>query len=182
MYYDFNFAIVTSGAAFSCGNELPVSAAKLGVLVIGEPSGGGSCIVTERYLADGLAFPIGDISKSVLPDGSDVDLGAPVSTNLVIYDEEGNPDYSQFFDIDLLSGIVGRYYGDLTGVLYGDVNGDNVVNKKDSLLLKQYLSDNDVRIDKEAADVQYDGYVNKKDSLLLRKYLAGWDVVLGPAE
>lgn len=63
--------------------------------------------------------------------------------------------------------------------IYGDLNSDGVVNKKDSLLLKMYLAGNTTDIDTDAADVFTDGSVNKKDSLLLKRYLAGNDVVLG---
>ncbi|MGN0441313.1 MAG: dockerin type I domain-containing protein [Acutalibacteraceae bacterium] len=63
--------------------------------------------------------------------------------------------------------------------IYGDVNSDGVVNKKDSLMLKRYLADNTVKIDKKAADVNADNSVNKKDSLRLKQYLAGWNVKLG---
>lgn len=64
-------------------------------------------------------------------------------------------------------------------VIYGDLNGDGVVNKKDSLLMKMYLADNSKDIDKEAADVFHDGVINKKDSLYLKQFLAGLDVELG---
>ncbi len=63
--------------------------------------------------------------------------------------------------------------------IYGDLNGDGVVNKKDSLLLKMYLADNSTEIDERAADVYADGVINKKDSLYLKQYLAGYDVTLG---
>ena len=63
--------------------------------------------------------------------------------------------------------------------IYGDINGDGAVNKKDSLLLKMYLANNKTEIDKEAADVFPDGNVNKKDSLYLKQYLAGLNVILG---
>ena len=66
--------------------------------------------------------------------------------------------------------------------LYGDVNGDGSVNKKDSLALKKYLADSTYPIDLTAADVNDDGAVNKKDSLRLKQYLAGWEVTLGPEE
>ena len=82
-----------------------------------------------------------------------------------------------------------RYYDLLTvtvhtgwgagSTLYGDVNRDGTVNKKDSLLLKKYLADNTEEIDSEASDVYKDGIVNKKDSLRLKQYLAGWNVALG---
>ena len=64
-------------------------------------------------------------------------------------------------------------------IIYGDLNGDGLVNKKDALLLKMYLADNSTEIDLEAADVFADGVVNKKDSLYLRQYLAGFDIELG---
>lgn len=64
-------------------------------------------------------------------------------------------------------------------VIYGDLNDDGVVNKKDSLLMKMYLADNTTEIDKEAADVFHDGVINKKDSLYLKQFLAGLDVELG---
>lgn len=63
--------------------------------------------------------------------------------------------------------------------IYGDLNSDGAVNKKDSLLLKMYLAGSTTDIDTDAADVFTDGIVNKKDSLLLKRYLAGNDVVLG---
>lgn len=67
----------------------------------------------------------------------------------------------------------------ITDFIYGDLNGDGLVNKKDSLLMKMYLADNSTVIDKQAADVYADGIINKKDSLYLKQYLAGLDVELG---
>lgn len=67
----------------------------------------------------------------------------------------------------------------ITDFIYGDLNGDGLVNKKDSLLMKMYLADNSTIIDKQAADVYADGIINKKDSLYLKQYLAGLDVELG---
>jgi len=63
--------------------------------------------------------------------------------------------------------------------VYGDLNSDGLVNKKDSLLMKMYLADNTTTIDMQAADVYVDGNINKKDSLYLKQYLAGLDVELG---
>ena len=111
VYYDFHFAVLTSALAFSCGNALPVFAGELGVMVLGEPSGGGSCNVTERYLADGNMFPISDINKTVLPDGKDVDLGAKVDVYLTKENEDGTADYSGYYDIDRLGALVEEFYG-----------------------------------------------------------------------
>lgn len=73
----------------------------------------------------------------------------------------------------------GRYMIIKANYVPGDINGDGVVNKKDSLLMKMYLADNSTDIDKEAADVFHDGVINKKDSLYLKQFLAGLDVELG---
>ena len=67
----------------------------------------------------------------------------------------------------------------VNNTLYGDVNGDGIVNKKDVLGLKKYLADNAYVIDLDAANVNGDSYVNKKDLLRLKQYLAGWNVQLG---
>ena len=65
-------------------------------------------------------------------------------------------------------------------VIYGDVNGDTFVNKKDDLAMRKYLADPAYEIDLEAANVFYDSAVNKKDLLRLKQHLADPDVVLGP--
>ena len=63
--------------------------------------------------------------------------------------------------------------------IYGDVNGDGVVNKKDDLAMRKYLADSNYEIKLKAADVFYDKNINKKDLLKLKQYLAGQRVVLG---
>lgn len=64
-------------------------------------------------------------------------------------------------------------------VIYGDLNDDGAINKKDELTIRKYLADLAVEINLDAADVFLDGKVNKKDLLLLKQYLAGWSVQLG---
>ncbi len=68
----------------------------------------------------------------------------------------------------------------ISSVLYGDANGDGVINVKDSLILKMYIAGGAADIDDQSADVYYDGVINSKDSLLLKKSLAGLGAVLGP--
>ena len=84
-----------------------------------------------------------------------------------------NADFEEINPAVVSGGII------VIDVIYGDLNGDGVVNKKDSLLMKMYLADNSTDIDKEAADVFHDGVINKKDSLYLKQFLAGLDVELG---
>ena len=79
--------------------------------------------------------------------------------------------------------------------LYGDANGDGVVNGKDMLLLRKYMANYDYDTDTSTvtvfagADANGDGVVNGKDMLLMRKYMANYDydtgtstVVLGPSK
>ncbi len=64
-------------------------------------------------------------------------------------------------------------------VLFGDANGDGVVNLKDLSRLRKYFAGNDVEIDLVSIDLNGDGVVNLKDLTRLRKYLAGDDITLG---
>ncbi|MBR6917528.1 MAG: dockerin type I repeat-containing protein [Clostridia bacterium] len=67
-------------------------------------------------------------------------------------------------------------------VLYGDVNGDRVVNLKDATLIRRYYVGGwSVMLDETIADVNCDDVVNLKDATLIRRYyVGGWDAVLGP--
>ena len=59
---------------------------------------------------------------------------------------------------------------------FGDINGDGVVNTKDTTRLMRYLAGWDVEVNEAALDVNGDGVVNTKDTTRLMRYLAGWDV------
>lgn len=94
---DFNFAILTSGYSFSCGNALPFYASKNGyATIIGQTSAGGECAVDESYLPSGEHFY----------HSSNLHLGYfDEETNVWEGDENGAPvdfeiDYSQFYDLE----------------------------------------------------------------------------------
>lgn len=60
-------------------------------------------------------------------------------------------------------------------IVYGDVNGDGVVNAKDRTLLTRFVGGWDgVTIDEAAADVNKDGSVNAKDRTILTRHVGGW--------
>lgn len=61
-------------------------------------------------------------------------------------------------------------------VVLGDVNGDGIINIKDSALLRRYVAGWNVEQNVVAADVDGDGIINIKDSALIRRYVAGWSV------
>lgn len=67
-----------------------------------------------------------------------------------------------------------------SGNMYGDVNGDGVIDLRDLLTLKKYLSEektDDIAL--KNADLNVDQHVDLKDFLVLKKYFAEWDVQLG---
>ena len=63
-------------------------------------------------------------------------------------------------------------------LMYGDVNGDNVVNLKDAILIRRYITGGwGVQLDEKLADVGHDGSVNLRDVVMICRYTAGgWDV------
>ncbi|MGN1104870.1 MAG: dockerin type I domain-containing protein [Candidatus Coproplasma sp.] len=66
-----------------------------------------------------------------------------------------------------------------TDIVFGDVNGDALVNGKDAIILARYLAGwENIQIS-SGADVNNDGSVNGKDAILLARYLAGWNIQLG---
>ncbi len=77
--------------------------------------------------------------------------------------------------------------------LYGDANGDQIIDMKDVVLLRKYMAEFDYDLNtstvavEAGADVNGDGVFDMKDVVLLRKYMADFDydtgtssVVLGP--
>ncbi len=66
-----------------------------------------------------------------------------------------------------------------SGVLYGDVNDDRVVNSSDIASLQQYIAGWNTAINLKAADVNVDGSINGSDLSRLQQKLAGWQVALG---
>ena len=60
--------------------------------------------------------------------------------------------------------------------LPGDLNGDDLVNTVDLILLRQHLAGWGVSVN--GGDVNADRKTNLLDLVLLRQYLAGWDVTL----
>ena len=121
--YDFNYAVMTSGASFSCGNLFPFLVREEGGMVIGDRSGGGSCSVQKAVLSEGFEISISG-SKFKLTDnsGSDLEAGAAPDVQLEIgTKKEANEftgeemevlDYSAFGDLDGICGTVSEWFAD----------------------------------------------------------------------
>ena len=62
-----------------------------------------------------------------------------------------------------------------SGNMYGDVNGDRVIDLRDLLTLKKYISEEKIKDFVFAnSDINADGQVDLKDFLILKKYFAEW--------
>ncbi len=103
-----NVAILTSFSSFSCGNALPFYAKERGVKIIGEQSGGGSCIVGQGVTADGFPYHLSVNSRLSAQDFSKtVESGAEVDKSLLSGDS-----YEKFFTNSDLVAALKEVFGD----------------------------------------------------------------------
>ena len=120
VHYDLNFAVLTSGMSFSCGNLFPSILKDNGIPVMGETSGGGACAIQAMCTADGFCFQISsfrarlntlageNIDEGIIPDLS---IATDGKTQVEVSEEEAVParDYSKFFDVDYLTKLLSEY-------------------------------------------------------------------------
>ena len=119
--YDFNYAVMTSGASFSCGNMFPFLVKEEGGLVIGDRSGGGSCSVQKAVLSEGFEISISgckfkltdgsgsDFEKGVTPDVQ-LEIGVKKEVNEITGEEMETRDYSAFGDLDGICETVSGWF------------------------------------------------------------------------
>jgi len=67
-----------------------------------------------------------------------------------------------------------------SNILYGDLNGDGIVDSADLVLMLRYFARPGVSIDLKAADVNGDGRVDMADLILLLRYFSQPGIILGP--
>ena len=102
-----NVAILTSFDSFSCGNALPFYAKERGVKIIGERSGGGSCIVGKGVTADGFPYHFSSNSRLSAQDFSkSVEGGAEVDKSLLDGDS-----YEKFYTNSVLIATLQELFG-----------------------------------------------------------------------
>ena len=104
--YDFRFSVITSRYSYSNANCMPCAAQDMGVAVLGEPSGGGSCIISAHYYPDGCMYAVSGSSKNIHPDGRDVDSGTAPDTVL----PGAGEDYAGFYDIDAINAGIDAFF------------------------------------------------------------------------
>ena len=103
------FAVLTSNASFSAANALTAYLHDNGIVIIGEPTGGGACGIADKCTADGFAYLI---SSNLMLSDHNTDDGISPDILLEAESKNGVKDYSGFFDIDNLSRIIEDYYSD----------------------------------------------------------------------
>jgi len=103
--FDFNIGVLTSRASFSCANLFPMKMKELGYKIIGERSGGGSCAISVESTAEGISYVrsshlcLYNAENKIFDDGVPVDFEIESPMN----EEVGKPDYSNFYNIELVS-------------------------------------------------------------------------------
>ena len=121
VHYDLNFAVLTSGTSFSCGNLFPSILKDNGVPVMGLTSGGGACAIQAMCTADGFAFQISSFRARLnslegenLDPGVTPDLPIPVDGTVDVQVGEDQTltvkDFSKFFDVDYLRSQLETWY------------------------------------------------------------------------
>ena len=107
--FDFNIGILTSYYSFSCANFFPACAKELGIKILGQKSGGGSCSICSQTTADGIPFIRSNFVMCSNRAGDNIDGGVPVDYPI----EYGNAS-ALFYDISPFYNVeeIGNYLAD----------------------------------------------------------------------
>ena len=107
--YPFNFAVVASSYSYSAANYLANMAKDNGVCLLGETSGGGANSPQTTPESEGLWFNLSARYKLMDKNNQHVDFG--VEPDYVLTQEkDGKKDYSQYFDLAVISQHVNEFY------------------------------------------------------------------------
>ena len=104
--YDFNYAILTTRFSFSCGNLMPCLAKQSGVAILGETSGGGTCMLSKLYYAEPFYYAMSNTLTMLDRNGNNIDSGAEPDVELVTETADGGTDYTDCYDIDKIDAAI----------------------------------------------------------------------------
>lgn len=125
VHYDFNYGILTTRHAFSCGNLFPIIAKDGGAVIIGEPTSGGSCCVQFETDAQGL-FSMMSSAQWQLVDSDWISVERGCTVDLPIEPKsggildriisiagvnEGAPSFADYYDEARLDEMMNAYFG-----------------------------------------------------------------------
>ncbi len=123
--FDFNYGVLTTRQAFSCGNLFPIVMRESGAAVIGEPTGGGSCCIQVGTDTHGIRYVMSSAQWQLLTeDGRDVEAGCSVDIPIepISFDsfdhlisgllgiDEGLPVFSDYFDEENLNRLMNTWF------------------------------------------------------------------------
>ena len=111
VHYDLNFAVLASRESYSCGNLFPSMMKDKGYMILGERSGGGACTILELNTADGFYYHMSGYMMRLTNDAGEViDAGIVPDKELVKTSADGKNDYSDCYNLDLLSSLMNEFY------------------------------------------------------------------------
>lgn len=106
-YLDYNYGILTSNYAFSCGNAYPWFMHEHGSMILGQKSAGGACAIRITSAA-GVEFACSAASSHIVSEsGENVDFGCPLDADLMT---DGENPYENFYDLTLLSQKMNEFF------------------------------------------------------------------------
>ena len=128
--YDFNYGVLTTRHAFSCGNLFPIIVREAGAVVIGEKTSGGSCCIQIASDAEGLTYMMSsaqwcmrDAEGNDVEGGCTVDLPIPAESNLALDGIAGMlniyggvPSYKAYFDAARLDAMMNDWFAEQSEV------------------------------------------------------------------
>ncbi|MBO7663255.1 MAG: hypothetical protein J6U01_07775, partial [Clostridia bacterium] len=118
--YDFNYAVLTTRAAFSCGNLMPFLMQEHGAVLLGEPPGGGSCCIQLSTLTNGGEYMMStwlwalrDAKGESVEGGCKTDLPiARIEPETPTHEDPrlSNGDYTPYFDDVMLDRMITEWF------------------------------------------------------------------------
>jgi hypothetical protein len=122
--YDFNYGVLVTRHAFSCGNLFPIIIQEAGAVLIGEPSSGGSCCVqvgtdaqSFNYMMSSAQWQLTDSDFVDVEGGCEIDIPIEAESNSTIDKflgklgvDENLPYYGNYFDDDYLSSLMNAWF------------------------------------------------------------------------
>ena len=122
--YDFNYAVLTTRSSFSCGNLMPVLMQDHGAVLLGEPSGGGTCAIQistltngGEYMMSSWLWALRDAKGESVESGCKTDLPiARIEPETPTHEDPrlSNGDYTPFFDDVMLDRMINEWFEEKT--------------------------------------------------------------------
>lgn len=122
--YDFNYGVLVTRYAFSCGNLFPIIIQEAGAVLMGEPSSGGSCCIQVGSDAEGFDYVMSS-GQWLLTDrnGESVERGCSIDLPMeaggsdaidalaaLIGVDTGVPVFTDYYDDARLDGMMNEYF------------------------------------------------------------------------